>query len=676
MEKKSLAGTIVLAVIVVALLALPMGARASVAAGGASSHALVAPTHSAAAVHPSPAAPAPMTTYPRTVLVETFTAQWCIYCEMESQAWYSIQHQLNLNIVDVGELHVCYSSTNCGDGYITADGTSNTRSSFYHVSAFPDVFFDGTHQVLGAANTLSDLEAMYESRITNASAVPGNVSITQSAILTTTSVTSHASITSAINGTYHAITYLIEHIGKNDSTGHDIDYVVRESLADQTVTLTAGGTIQLIGNKAIGMTWNTQHMSVITFVQQNSTKIVENTNMVPVTTLTTAVSVDQVAVSTGTNATITVHVANSSTSAGVVGATVALTSSNGGTLSPAIGVTDSSGRFTSTITGPDVASPISTVLTAQVTAAGYTAGTGTTTITLNPLQLSRVASGLTIAPSAQQVALNWTTPAAGGVGVTYYVYRATAEAGPYSFVGTSTTLDYVDAGLLGGQSYWYEVSSLSALGFSANTTAVPATAVTAVTEGLPTAIGWWITIDSVTFTSPSSATLSLYLPEGIFDYEFGPSSYAFVATESTGTLGAAGLSLDVTASFAPRYASLEGTVTPVTAAVTVDDTPVAVVGGSFTYPFLEAGTHTVVVTASGYETNNTSVALTPGNTTTLSFSLHPVPAPSGGAASADQWLGGDGTAKLAVIAAIGAAAVLGAVIILSRKGKRAPPRTP
>ncbi|HEY6238792.1 MAG TPA: hypothetical protein VIZ68_06375, partial [Thermoplasmata archaeon] len=347
MEKKSVLGMIVFAFVVVVLLCTPLGARASVATAGHASAPAIGSHLVSAPSHVAPAVPAQMTTYPRTVLVETFTAQWCIYCEMESQAWYSIQHQLNLNILNVGELHICYSTSNCGDGYITSDGTANTRAGYYGVAAFPTVFVDGSHSVVGAATSLSQLESWYLGLVNNASAVPGNVSIVQYATVTTDSVTSHANLTPSADGTYHAISYLVEHIGKNDSTGHDIDYVVRGSLVDKTLTLTAGVTTAIGGTKVIGPTWNVQHMSVITFLQQNSTKIVQNTNLVPVTTLTTAVAVNRSVVTAGTDSTVTVRVANSSTGANVVGAAVSLTTSNGGSLNPSSGVTGSDGTFTS-----------------------------------------------------------------------------------------------------------------------------------------------------------------------------------------------------------------------------------------------------------------------------------------------------------------------------------------
>ncbi len=673
MERKSVAMMVVFAFMVLVLLSTPLSLRGHVSTATPAPSAVVGSVHVTAAAHSAPATPHPMTTYPRTVLVETFTAQWCVYCEMESQAWYSLQHRYPTSVLAVGELHVCYSQSSCGDNYPTTDGTANTRSSFYGVSAFPDVFFDGAHQILGAANTEAELETAYEGMVLGAAAVPGNVSIVQTAaVLAGNTVSSRADITSAISGPYHAITYLVEYIGKNDSSGHDIDNVIRAGLVDTTVTLSAGATTTLIGSRVAEAGWNVQHMSVITLVQQNSTKIIENANFAPVHTLMTGLTSNVTAVSAGMEARITLHATNSSTGTGVAGANVVLTTSNGGTLIPASGVTASDGSFTATFTGPTVASPVSTLISAQVNAPGYTPGLASIVLTLNPLVLSTAATGLSVAAGYQHVLLNWTTPAAGGAGVTYFVYRSTDQTGPWTVAGVSPSLNYVDGDVAVGQSYWYKVSAHSGIVSSANTTAVAAAALTAVSQGLPPNTGWWLSIDSVTFSSSTNASLSIFLPVGYFDYSFGPDSYAYLAPEGSGLLTVTAAPVELTASFVPRYATLEGTVSPATATVTVDGTALSVVGGSFSQ-LLESGTYAIEVTASGYQTNTTSVTLTPGNLTAVSLSLDVVPAQSGAGTDASQWPSGNWMVAIVGLAVIAVAGALGGMMVLSRRRKGSPP---
>ena len=674
MEKKSLIGMFVLAFAIVALLSAPPYARAAHGGVAPASGPISVGGHSFVPLHATAATPAPATTYPRTVLVETFTAQWCIYCELESQALYAIQHSSSQSVLVVPEIHVCYSSSNCGDSYTSLDSTSNTRSSYYAVSAFPDVFFDGTHQALGAAPNLPAMEAEYQGLINNASAVPGNVSISQSASVGAGTVGAYVHITSGVDGSFHAISYLEEFIGKNDSTGHDLSYVTRESVIDQTVTLTSGTTTDLSGSAPLGSGWNVQRLSVVTFVQQASTKIVQNANSVPVTTISTALGANRTSMDSGSSASVTVQVTNSSTGAPVDGAMVTLTSSAGGTLNPASGVTSSTGAFTSTFTAPTVSSQVDVVVSAEIAATGYTAGSGSIALTVNPLVLSDVPAGLTVAPGNQQVSITWTVPSTGSGGVTYYVYRSTSPTGTFTGIGISSTPSYIDSGLLGGTSYWYEVSAHNAAGFSANSTPVAATSVAVSTLGLDAYTGWWLSIDSANFTSVTSAGLALYLPDGFFGYEFGPTSYAFVAPNPSGTVQVNGDPLALTASFVPRYASLQGTVNPTTATVTVGGTSVPVVDGAYSQ-LLAAGTYAVVVTAPGYETSTSNVTLTPGNTTTVPLvTLNAIASP-GGASPSGDWMSGNGLMLLVVVGVVGVAAVLGVVLVLrGRGGRRQPPR--
>src|SRR5690242_12654920 len=57
-----------------------------------------------------PTVATPFVTYPRTVVIETFTGEWCPYCVQESQALYWIEQQYNVNVFAEGELHVCGST--------------------------------------------------------------------------------------------------------------------------------------------------------------------------------------------------------------------------------------------------------------------------------------------------------------------------------------------------------------------------------------------------------------------------------------------------------------------------------------------------------------------------------------------------------------------------------------
>jgi len=272
MEKRNVAVTVVLLLMMISLLLGPLqlvGASASVATGSGRSVSLTpspsqkvsAPAISTHAVSPS-VVRAPATSYPRTVLIETFTGVWCHYCPAESQALYNLDRNISHNVVDIAELHSCAFATGqgpCLENYVPSDGTTNSRASYYNICGFPDVFFDGLHGVCGAVGTFVQTTAKYERSIANASNTPGNVSIVQSASISNGNVTGHANITSAIDGSYNAITYLLENINKqNVSNGygpHDIGWAVRVTLVNHPVVLTSGATTVVNFTRTLNTSW-------------------------------------------------------------------------------------------------------------------------------------------------------------------------------------------------------------------------------------------------------------------------------------------------------------------------------------------------------------------------------------------------------------------------------------
>ena len=198
------------------------------------------------------------------------------------------------NVLNIAELHSCAFTTGTGpclDDFVPSDGTTIARASYYHVCGYPDVFFDGNHGVCGSIYpTYVGMKAAYERSIANASMYPGNVSIVQNATVAPGSMTSYAFVTAALTGSFNVVTYLLEYIGKeNVSNGygpHDIGWVVRETLLNRPIGLIAGETTEVNGSGVLNSSWVRANLSVVTFVQQNSTKIVENANMAPIDQLT------------------------------------------------------------------------------------------------------------------------------------------------------------------------------------------------------------------------------------------------------------------------------------------------------------------------------------------------------------------------------------------------------
>ncbi|MCI4351238.1 MAG: PEGA domain-containing protein [Thermoplasmata archaeon] len=624
------------------------------------------------------AATTPLVTIPRTVLIETFTGVWCHFCPEETQALHYIDLSTPRTAVVIAELHVCAfppGSGPCLENYVPPDKTSDTRGLFYNVCGYPHVFFDGDHSICGAVGTVAQTQTKYYQYIANASRFPGNVSISESATVVSGNVTLHATVNSAITGTYNAVSYLMERIDKqNQSNGygpHDVDSVVRATLLNHPVSLVAGSATQLSAQGALLSTWNTLNLSVITFIQENSTKIVENANTALVTTLSTAMTANQTTLFSGGNAKLSLQVGNTSTGAPLAGAAVTLASNAGGTFTPASGVTAADGSFVSVFQAPTVLTTTTITVTATVAAAGYTPGSALSTLVVNPIIVPLVPTGLTLVPGKLQVTLNWTPPASGATGLLYHVYRSTCLVGVYSEIGNSNSPAYVDSGLTAGHCYWYKVSAENSGGFSVNTTVISATGVTVVTQGLPSSIGWWIDIDTANFSSHTNGSLSLYLPSGSFSYEVGPRSYAFLATASAGPLVVSQVPLTIAATFLPRYASLHAVVTPSTATVTLNGVAVALTSGTFDSS-LTAGTYYLNVSAPGYVANASTVFLTPGNLSDVQVALQQVPSTPGSSSVFGGALSGTDAIVL-VVGIIAAAGILGAAIVVTARRKRAQP---
>lgn len=669
------------------LLAAPLGAfaassnGASTVRGGSTAgfsfwSAPAAPPHVAAA-SPASLHVTPATTFPRTVVIESFTGVWCIHCPAESQALYSIDQSANPNLIAISELHTCAfapGSGPCLDNFVPPDGTTATRGTFYNVCGYPDVFFDGQHDSCGATNSVPGMLNDYNDKIANASAVPGNVSVSQTASVSADGVSEFTNIQSGVTGSYNVVIYLMEYVDKlNQSVGygpHDVLDVVRETLHNGPVNLVAGSTTQVSAHGLLNASWNTLNLSVVSLVQLNSSKAVQNANWAPVTTLLSSVTANQTNISSGGRAEITVHVTNSSTGASVEGAFVNISSDNGGLLSPSSGYTSASGDFVTNYTAGTVGSVVSVDLSAAVNATGYRGGTSTEAITVNPLFAPGVATGLVVSPGVGQIVLNWTAPTTGSGGVSYTIYEASSEAGTYAVVAQTSTTNYTATGLTPDLTVWFKVVASNVAGAAPSTAPVSAIPLTVVPSGLPAYTGWWISIGSQNFTSPLASSLGLFVPTGLLFFGFGAKSYAWLPDSAVVTeiqVGASPQTLDL--SFVARLATIQGTVDPLAANVTVNGAPLSVTSGSFNWEG-PAGTYFVNATAVGYASNSTQVLLTPGNTTPVTISLQATSSSPGTSSS-----GGDNSMilDLAIVGVIGVAVIVVAVSLVMRARRGRPP---
>jgi PKD repeat protein len=131
----------------------------------------------------------------------------------------------------------------------------------------------------------------------------------------------------------------------------------------------------------------------------------------------------------------------------------------------------SAGTFTATLTVTDSSSPAKTATSSVPITATPIAGT-----------VPGAPTGLTASAGNAQVALSWSAPASnGGVEInSYHVYRGTTSGGETLVTGggcssLGAVLSCTDTGLTNGQTYFYKVSAVNALGEGPQSTETSAT---------------------------------------------------------------------------------------------------------------------------------------------------------------------------------------------------------
>ncbi|MHA2275864.1 MAG: fibronectin type III domain-containing protein, partial [Candidatus Kariarchaeaceae archaeon] len=101
---------------------------------------------------------------------------------------------------------------------------------------------------------------------------------------------------------------------------------------------------------------------------------------------------------------------------------------------------------------------------------------GTTTVTFQEIITPGAPQSPLIAPTGSdgQVSLSWSAPSSdGGSPVTdYNIYRSTTSGGPYTQVGTTTSLSYVDSAVTNGIEYFYVIRAVNVKGEGSDSTEV------------------------------------------------------------------------------------------------------------------------------------------------------------------------------------------------------------
>lgn len=215
------------------------------------------------------------------VLVEIATGTWCVYCPGAAMG----ADDLVANGHDVAILE--YHN---GDAY--ANTASNARNTYNGVSGYPNTLFDGVLEVAGGNATQSMYSSYlpkYNQRIAidcdyvaaiygqNTSGNDYDVTVVIDLVNGTppSNLTAHLALTESE----------IQVVWQNQT---ELNFVCRAMYPTHTGTTVdfAGGTQMIINYTfTIDGTWNTQHIELIAFMQDESTKEILQGTMVPIENL-------------------------------------------------------------------------------------------------------------------------------------------------------------------------------------------------------------------------------------------------------------------------------------------------------------------------------------------------------------------------------------------------------
>lgn len=112
----------------------------------------------------------------------------------------------------------------------------------------------------------------------------------------------------------------------------------------------------------------------------------------------------------------------------------------------------------------------------EASAKGTMTVTKTATPPSQPLNLQAT-------PGDNQIHLVWQVPSddGGTPVIEYCIYRGSSSGGLYSLIGSTVTLEFVDPGVVNGQTYYYVVTAKNSLGESNNSNEVSATPTSTIT---------------------------------------------------------------------------------------------------------------------------------------------------------------------------------------------------
>lgn len=180
--------------------------------------------------------------------------------------------------------------------------------------------------------------------------------------------------------------------------------------------------------------------------------------------------------------------------------------------------------------------------------------------------------------------------------------------------------------------------------------------------GLPSGTNWSVSVAGLS-TSGTGRSFVLDLLNGTYEATVAARApYALsIANVSVAVHGAP---IEVPVPFAPLPGWLTGSVAPDGATVTVNGTVLTLSSGAFNLT-LPIGNYTLVVTLSGYQTVTREVSIAPGEATSISLTLNPLPVTHTGNGTQPVHLSGSGGIQTWGLWAAVAAATIAVVAVVA-----------
>jgi thiol-disulfide isomerase/thioredoxin len=203
---------------------------------------------------------------PQTVLIEYFTAGWCVNCPAASAALDSLRTEYGLDSLAILEYHL---SQNDPLGIPQADA----RKDFYGISGIPASVFAGTEKEVG---TTADIYERYQQRLLQHWTRRSPVKLGLTGAISADTITSQVALIAVDSIPYDTLTLQfavyedsIYYKANNGETLHC--FVVRSLLAPEVISarqsLTPNDTLNRTCTVPILAAWQKNQLGIVAFLQ-------------------------------------------------------------------------------------------------------------------------------------------------------------------------------------------------------------------------------------------------------------------------------------------------------------------------------------------------------------------------------------------------------------------------